>query len=99
MAVFAYQGTNRAGTVIKGEQMATTKAEATNILRRQQINVTKISEKGKEFTMPTFGGSVSAKELAIFTRQFSVMIDRGLPLGQGPGILGRPPGKRPLAQP
>jgi type IV pilus assembly protein PilC len=82
MAVFAYQGTNRAGTVVKGEQMATTKAEATNILRRQQINVTKISEKGKEFTMPTFGGSVSAKELAIFTRQFSVMIDAGLPLVQ-----------------
>ncbi len=82
MAVFAYQGTNRAGTVVKGEQTATTKAEATNILRRQQINVTKISEKGKEFTMPTFGGSVSAKELAIFTRQFSVMIDAGLPLVQ-----------------
>ncbi len=82
MAVFAYQGTNRAGTVVKGEQVATTKAEASNLLRRQQINVTKISEKGKEFTMPTFGGSVSAKELAIFTRQFSVMIDAGLPLVQ-----------------
>jgi type IV pilus assembly protein PilC len=82
MAVFAYQGTNRAGAVVKGEQVATSKAEAQTILRRQQINVTKISEKGKEFTLPTFGGSVSAKELAIFTRQFSVMIDAGLPLVQ-----------------
>jgi len=82
MPVFAFQGTNRSGIVIKGEQVATTKAEAQNLLRRQQISVTKISEKGKEFTLPTFGGSVSAKELAIFTRQFSVMIDAGLPLVQ-----------------
>src|SRR5574341_729397 len=82
MAVFAYQGTNRAGTTVKGEQVATTKAEATNLLRRQQINVTKISEKGKEFTILTFGGSLWSTELAIFTRQFSVMIDAGLPLVQ-----------------
>jgi type IV pilus assembly protein PilC len=87
MAVFAYQGTNRAGTVIRGEQVAATKAEAQSMLRRQQINVTKISEKGKEFSLPTFGGGVSAKELAIFTRQFSVMIDAGLPLVQCLEIL------------
>jgi type IV pilus assembly protein PilC len=46
-----------------------------------------MSEKGKEFNMPQFGGSVSAKELAIFTRQFSVMIDAGLPLVQCLEIL------------
>ncbi len=56
-------------------------------LRRQQINVSKISEKGKEFNFPTFGGGVDAKELAIFTRQFSVMIDAGLPLVQCLEIL------------
>jgi type IV pilus assembly protein PilC len=87
MAVFAYQGTNRSGAVIRGEQVAATKAEAQALLRRQQINVTKISEKGKEFSLPTFGGGVSAKELAIFTRQFSVMIDAGLPLVQCLEIL------------
>jgi len=47
-----------------------------------------MSEKGKEFNLPTFGGgSVNAKELAVFTRQFSVMIDAGLPLVQCLEIL------------
>jgi type IV pilus assembly protein PilC len=87
MPVFAYQGTNRAGTVVRGEQAANSKAEAQALLRRQQITVTKISEKGKEFSLPTLGGGVSAKELAIFTRQFSVMIDAGLPLVQCLEIL------------
>jgi type IV pilus assembly protein PilC len=66
---------------------ASSKAELQNILRRQQITATKMSEKGKEFNLPTFGGSVSAKELAVFTRQFSVMIDAGLPLVQCLEIL------------
>ena len=57
-------------------------------MKRQQITPTKMSEKGKEFNMPTFGGGVNAKELAIFTRQFSVMIDAGLPLVQCLEILG-----------
>jgi len=46
-----------------------------------------MSEKGKEFNLPTFGGGISAKELAVFTRQFSVMIDAGLPLVQCLEIL------------
>src|SRR6202022_2523799 len=48
---------------------------------------TKMSEKGKEFNLPTFGSGVKAKELAVFTRQFSVMIDAGLPLVQCLEIL------------
>ncbi len=87
MPVFTYRGTNRAGATVTGEQSAPTKDELINILRRQQIKITKMSEKGKEFNMPTFGGGVSAKELAIFTRQFSVMIDAGLPLVQCLEIL------------
>src|ERR1700726_2105048 len=87
MPVFTYRGTNRAGTTVTGEQMAPSKGELVNMLRRQQINVTKMSEKGKEFNMPTFGGGVDAKELAVFTRQFSVMIDAGLPLVQCLEIL------------
>jgi type IV pilus assembly protein PilC len=47
-----------------------------------------MSEKGREFTVPTFGGGrVKPKELAVFTRQFSVMIDAGLPLVQCLEIL------------
>jgi len=87
MPVYTYRGTNRAGSSVSGEATATNKAELQNILRRQQITATKMSEKGKEFNLPTFGGSVSAKELAVFTRQFSVMIDAGLPLVQCLEIL------------
>jgi len=66
---------------------AANKTELQSLLRRQQITPTKMSEKGKEFNLPTFGGSVTAKELAVFTRQFSVMIDAGLPLVQCLEIL------------
>ncbi|MGB7284545.1 MAG: type II secretion system F family protein [Candidatus Acidiferrum sp.] len=87
MPVFTYRGTNRSGGNVSGELTATSKAELQNILRRQQITPTKMSQKGKEFNLPTFGAGVNAKELAIFTRQFSVMIDAGLPLVQCLEIL------------
>src|ERR1700732_1491161 len=87
MPDYKYRGTNRSGASVSGVMQATSKAELQNLLRRQQITPTKMSEKGKEFNMPTFGGGVNAKELAIFTRQFSVMIDAGLPLVQCLEIL------------
>jgi type IV pilus assembly protein PilC len=87
MPDYKYQGTNRSGSSVSGVMTAGSKAELQNLLRRQQITPTKMSEKGKEFNMPTFGGGVNAKELAIFTRQFSVMIDAGLPLVQCLEIL------------
>jgi type IV pilus assembly protein PilC len=87
MPDFKYQGTNRSGSSVSGVMTANSKADLQNLLRRQQITPTKMSEKGKEFNMPTFGGGVNAKELAIFTRQFSVMIDAGLPLVQCLEIL------------
>jgi len=88
MPDFKYQGTNRSGSSVSGVMTANSKGDLQNLLRRQQITATKMSEKGKEFNMPTFGGGVNAKELAIFTRQFSVMIDAGLPLVQCLEILG-----------
>jgi len=88
MPVFVYKGKNRTGASVTGEQLANTKAEAAAILKRQQINVTKVSEKGKEFSLPSFGTGVKPEEIAIFTRQFSVMIDAGLPLVQCLEILG-----------
>src|ERR1700751_6130246 len=87
MPVYTYRGTNRAGTAVSGELTAGSKAELQNLLRRQQITATKMSEKGKEFNLPTFGGGVKSKDLAVFTRQFSVMIDAGLPLVQCLEIL------------
>jgi len=88
MPVYTYKGTNQAGAAVVGERTATSKAELQNVLRRERINVSKVSEKGREFNIPSFGGSgVDSKELAIFTRQFSVMIDAGLPLVQCLEIL------------
>jgi type IV pilus assembly protein PilC len=87
MPVFTYRGVNRAGTSVTGERSASSKSELAALLRREQINVSKLSEKGKEFNFPTFGSGVDSKELAVFTRQFSVMIDAGLPLVQCLEIL------------
>src|ERR1700751_838394 len=87
MPVYTYRGTNRTGSNVTGEMMATNKAELQNLLKRQQITATKMSEKGREINLPTFGSGVDSKELAIFTRQFSVMIDAGLPLVQCLEIL------------
>jgi type IV pilus assembly protein PilC len=88
MPVYTYKGTNRAGAAVAGERVAASKNDLANMLRREQISVSKLSEKGKEFNIPTFGaGNVDSKELAVFTRQFSVMIDAGLPLVQCLEIL------------
>ena len=87
MPVYNYRGVNRAGANVSGERVAQSKNELAATLRREQINVSKLSEKGKEFNIPVFGTGVDQKELAIFTRQFSVMIDAGLPLVQCLEIL------------
>jgi len=87
MPDYKYQGTSRSGASVSGMMTASNKTELASLLKRQQITATKMTEKGKEFNMPTFGGGVNAKELAVFTRQFSVMIDAGLPLVQCLEIL------------
>jgi type IV pilus assembly protein PilC len=87
MPVYVYRGTDRTGNAVSGERSATNKTELMTLLKRQQIKVNKMSEKGKEFNLPTFGGGVKPKDLAVFTRQFSVMIDAGLPLVQCLEIL------------
>src|SRR6202451_3736966 len=87
MPVFTYRGVTRMGTTFAGEREADSKAALQAILRRENINVSKLSEKGVEFNIPSFGSGVDEKELAIFTRQFSVMIDAALPLVQCLEIL------------
>ncbi|MCM3881265.1 MAG: type II secretion system F family protein [Vicinamibacterales bacterium] len=90
MPTFAYSGRTRGGETVAGERAADTMDAAVAALRREQILVTKINpakekagvKKGK------VGKKVSPKNLAVFTRQFSVMIDAGLPLVQCLDILG-----------
>jgi type IV pilus assembly protein PilC len=88
MPVFTFKGTDAQGKKISGEKLADNKVQLTMQLRRERITPGAIKEKGKEFTLPTFGtGKVPTKELAVFFRQFSVMIDAGLPLVQCLEIL------------
>ncbi len=87
MPTFEWKG--RRGDKIEGGVIVAENKEAVRArLRRQQIIVTQVKEQGKEIAFPLLRGGVSQKELAVFTRQFSVMIDAGLPLVQCIEILG-----------
>ncbi len=88
MPTFEWKGTARNGQTQTGVLVADSKDAVINLMRRQQIVVTAVKEKGKEIALPKFGGGVPAQSVAIFTRQFSVMIDAGLPLVQCLEILG-----------
>jgi len=94
MPTFAYTGRTRAGQTVTGERVADSMDAATAALRREQINVTRITpakakeEAKKDNKGGKSGKKVAAKNLAVFTRQFSVMIDAGLPLVQCLDILG-----------
>ena len=86
MAVFVYQGRSANG-MQNGEIEAPDRSAAVGELRRRAILVTKIAEKTAPKITFKFGGKVNDKEMAIFTRQFSTMIDAGLPLVQCLNIL------------
>ncbi len=88
MPVFTFSGKDAAGQKISGERTSVNKQTLAAQLRRERITPGSIREKGKEFSLPTFGSSkVKTKDIAIFFRQFSVMIDAGLPLVQCLEIL------------
>jgi type IV pilus assembly protein PilC len=87
MANYVWKGRNRAGLIQEGVLAADSKDLALAALRRQNIVVTGIRERGKEISLTKVGRKVPPKTLAVFTRQFSVMIDAGLPLVQCIEIL------------
>ncbi|MEW6757499.1 MAG: type II secretion system F family protein [Acidobacteriota bacterium] len=89
MPQFEWKGRKRTGETVEGVMAADSKEGVIAALRRQQVIATRVKEKGKELALPKFGGGVKTKELAIFTRQFSVMIDAGLPVVQCLEILGQ----------
>src|SRR2546422_3525170 len=93
MPTFAYSGRTRGGETANGERAADTMDAAVAALRRDSILVTRItpSKAKAEAAAPKKGNTnkkVSPKNLAVFVRQFSVMIDAGLPLVQCLEILG-----------
>lgn len=86
MPSYAWKGKNRMGDLQEGVIVADTKDAASATLKRNGMQIMSIqiqqASTGKSM------GKVKAKDLAIFTRQFSVMIDAGLPLVQCLEILG-----------
>ena len=89
MPTFAYSGRSRTGQTVRGERVAESMDALTAMLRREQINVTRIEPVKVQKDTGKTGKTVNPKNLAIFTRQFSVMIDAGLPLVQCLEILGK----------
>ena len=89
MPTYVFKGRNRLNEIVVGERVADNREALRQILRREQVILTSVKEKGREIGIPKIGGrqKVKSKELSIFTRQFSVMIDAGLPLVQCLEIL------------
>src|SRR5215213_9688042 len=88
MPTFEWKGRGRNGQDQTGVLVADSKDAVIAMMRRQQVVVTAVKERGKEIAVPRWGGRVPSQLIAIFTRQFSVMIDAGLPLVQCLEILG-----------
>lgn len=92
MPTYVFKGRNRMNETIVGERVADNRDALRQMLRREQVTLTSVKEKGREIGIPKIGGGrkkVKAKDLSVFTRQFSVMIDAGLPLVQCLEILGQ----------
>src|SRR6266496_6641273 len=89
MPTYVFKGRNRVNEIVVGERVAADRAALEAMLRREQVILTTAREKGREISLPKLGREkVKHKALALFTRQFSVMLDAGLPLVQCLEILG-----------
>ena len=81
---YLWTGKNKAGKIVRGEQRATSPAVVNATLRRQGILVTQVSKQSFKR-----GGTVSEKDVALFTRQLATMMKSGVPLLQTFDIVGR----------
>src|SRR5690349_310411 len=90
MPTYVFKGRNRLNEIVVGERVAANRASLEMMLRREQVILQTAREKGREISLPKLNREkVKSKELALFTRQFSVMLDAGLPLVQCLEILGQ----------
>src|SRR6267143_6646840 len=90
MPTYVFKGRNRLNEIVVGERVAADRASLEGMLRREQVILTTAREKGREISLPKIGREkVKHKDLSLFTRQFSVMLDAGLPLVQCLEILGQ----------
>jgi len=88
MAVFSWWGKNRMGEVVQGERVANSVEDLTRLLQKEQIQIVKITPKRAALRLPMLRREkVKLKELSVFSRQLSVLIDAELPLLQSLNIL------------
>ena len=88
MAIFVWKGRNRLGDIVEGERVAKSAADLTRILQREQITVVNVKKKPTELKIPFLKKEkIPLKELTVYSRQLSVLIDADLPLIQGLGML------------
>ncbi len=88
MPIYKWKGKNRYGDAVGGERKARSTEELARTLEREQITVSEIARKGAGFNIPfLMRKKVKLKELAIYSRQLSVLIDAELPLIQSLNIL------------
>lgn len=80
MPVYLWKGRTPSGSIESGEVAAGSPEEVHRILRERKVVPTSVRPKPKEITLPFLRGKVSSRDIAVFTRQFSVMINAGLPL-------------------
>jgi len=84
MPVYVFRGRNvRTNESITGERFSNSPQALAAVLRREQVSPSQIREKKTSSFSFSLGKKVSQTEVAVFTRQFSVMLDAGLPLIQG----------------
>ena len=89
MPVYKWVAETKKGKVLKGELEAGDERIAQLQLKRRNLTIKKIKVKPKDLfaNVAFFQPKITAKDVVIFTRQFSTMIDAGLPLVQGLTIL------------
>ncbi|GAB4387778.1 MAG: type II secretion system F family protein [Thermodesulfovibrionales bacterium] len=99
MPVYQWSGKSTRGVIETGELSAKTKEDVAAQLTRKNITPTLITEKAKKSPFGlSLGSRVRDKDIVVFTRQFSTMIDAGLPLVQALDILSDQVENKSLAQ-
>lgn len=87
MPTFIWEARTKGGEVRSGTSTADSEDAVTDRLRAQGLTITKVRRKPLEVRMPSLGTGVGLKDMVVFTRTFSTMIDAGLPIVSGLDML------------
>ncbi|MBC8073279.1 MAG: type II secretion system F family protein [Deltaproteobacteria bacterium] len=82
MPTYIWEARNKGGELRSGSVAADSEGALVERLRAQGLTITKVKRKPGDFQMPTIGSGVGLRDMVVFTRTFSTMIDAGLPMVQ-----------------